>query len=127
MKNFYEATVIKPTLELDVQITLRPVGSVPCTVTVNGNVVYKDTLTKNIVVPVAVPLTDPVDITVQIQRTHPDAVDITVDIDDYEILPLYQEALSIKSCYLDHDNVWGISIPNFYTWLHSASGQGWIA
>jgi len=127
MKNFYEATVIKPTLELDVQITLRPVGSVPCTVTVNGNVVYKDTLTKNIVVPVSVPLTDPVDITVQIQHTHPNAVEISVNIDEYEILPIYQMFFDIKNCYLDNDNTWNINIPNFYIWLHQVAGQGWIA
>lgn len=127
MKNFYEATIIKPTLKLDVQITLRPTGTVPCEVKINDNIIYKNTLTKNIVVPFSVPLTDPVNISVQIQRTHLDTVEITLDIDDYEILPLYQEALGIKSCYLDSNSVWSINIPNFYTWLHGVSGQGWIA
>ena len=127
MKNFYEATVIKPALKLDLQITLRPLGSVPCKVLVNGNIYYNSTLIKSVVLPVSVPLTDPVNITVQIDPVHPDAVDITVDVDDYEILPLYQEFLSVKTCYLDNNNVWSVTIPNFYPWLHGVSGQGWIA
>jgi hypothetical protein len=77
---------------------------------------------------VSVPLDQPLDISIQlINRQHPDALEVSLTVDGYDVLPLYQEALGIKSCYIDSTDSWTVTIPNFYPWLHTVTGQGMIA
>jgi len=126
MKNFYEATVIRPTLTIPIKLILDPIGSVPCWVKINGATVYEDTISAVEEICQDIPLNGAIDISVQIHRQHPDAVKISLVIDSNDILPLYQQLANPPTCYLDSNAIWTFSIPNFYPWLHEITGQGWI-
>lgn len=126
MKNFYEATVTKPNLECRVKLTLTPVGKLPCIVTTGSTVVYEDTISSVQTLEWTVGLTNPIDVQIQVHRHHPDAVIVALTVDDVEVLPKYQHRATPPTDYLDFNSKWSIYIPNFYPWLHEASGQGWI-
>lgn len=126
MKNFYEATVIKPTLTVTVRLIITPVGKVPCLIKLNSKTLYEDILDSVQALEMDVLLTDPIDLSIQIYRHHPDAVALDLYIDGYEILPKYQHLASPPCCYIDFNNVWVLKIPNFYPWYHEITGQGWI-
>lgn len=127
MKNFYEATVIKPKLTTDILLNITPVGSLPCLVKINGSVVYEDMLSEEITLEYKNQLTNDITIEVQVDRKHPEAVELTLSIDGYNILPLYQHLTSHNTCYIDFNNTWQFSIPSFYPWYHGITGQGWIS
>ena len=127
MKNFYEATVTKPTLKLAVSLTLEPIGELPCLVKINDTIVFENTLSDTIVIDHKLELEDPVDISVQIYRHHPDAVVASLAIDGIEILPRYLHLANPPTNYLDRSGIWTFKIPSFYPWLHDITGQGWIA
>jgi hypothetical protein len=126
MKNFYEATVIRSTLTLPIKLTLDPIGMLPCLVKINNTVVYEDTINKQQVITHLITLNSPIDISIQIYRHHPDAIKISLAIDDHDILPLYQRLADPPTCYLDNNNIWTFKISNFYSWYHEITGQGWI-
>jgi hypothetical protein len=127
MKNFSEATAIKPRLAVNVKFTVTPVGQVPCLVKLGAKILYEDTIKETQTFELAVPLTDPIDLSVQIYRHHPDAVVLSLTIDDYEILPKYQHLATPPTDYVDFNGTWTFKIPSFYPWHHSITGQGWIA
>ena len=126
MKNFYESTVIRPALTIPVKLTLDPIGTLPCLVKINGIVVYEDTIDTIKEIIQEIPLNSAINIGVQIYRHHPDAVKVSLDIDSNNILPLYQHLANPPTCYLDSNTVWTFNIPNFYSWYHKITGQGWI-
>ncbi len=127
MKNFYEATVIKPELKLDVCVVLTPVDLVPCWVNINRVKILEGMLHEKTTLFHQIPIDCHLEIEVGIQREHhPQAVEIDLYIDQNHILPKYQEAVNLKTCYLNTNNVWTFRIPNFYSWLHNITGQGWI-
>lgn len=126
MKNFYEATVTKHTLNLAVSLTLTPVGKLPCLVKINGATVFEDTVSDTTVIDHAIRLEDPIDINIQIYRHHPDAVIISLTADGIEILPRYLHLAVPPTNYLDQSGSWTFKIPSFYPWLHEITGQGWI-
>ena len=126
MKNFYDATVIKPTLECQIKLTLDPVGQLPCWVRYNGRTIHENTIRSVEILEWSTPLTDPIDLQIQIYRNHPDAIKISMTIDDIDIIPAYQYLADPPTDYLDFNQIWCINIPNFYPWLHEVSGQGWI-
>jgi hypothetical protein len=73
------------------------------------------------------PLTEPIEISIQlIDRQHPDAVEVELIVDGHKLLPLYQQSLGIDSCYINSNNVWSLTIENFYSTYHTITGQGWI-
>lgn len=127
MKNFYDATVIKPTLTVNIKFTVTPTGQVPCLVKFGDKTLYEDTIKEPQTFDLNLPLTDPIDLSVQIYRNHPDAVMLALTIDDYEILPKYQHLATPPTDYVDFNTTWAFKIPNFYPWYHSITGQGWIA
>lgn len=135
MKNFYEATVTRPTMMMEVCLELTPVnGPVVCVVKLNNNTIGHDgssdqlTITEKTKLHSQVPLIDPIEVSVQlINRVHPDALEASLVIDSYNILPNYQHLANPPTCYLDTNNIWQFKIENFYTWLHDVTGQGWIA
>ena len=128
MKNFLEATAIKSNLKLDIKIILEPVaGAVPCMVKISKAKVYEGMLDHPEEILHQISLTDAIDISIQINRQHPDAVIVTVVIDGYEIIPLYLNYATPPTNYIDSNDIWTFKIPNFYTWLHEVTGQGWIA
>lgn len=127
MKNFSEATTIKPTLTVRLKLTVTPVGCVPCLVKFGTKVLYEDTIKETQKFELDLPLMDPIDLTVQIYRHHPDAVVLTLSIDDYDILPKHQHLATPPTDYIDFNSVWSFKIPNFYPWYHTITGQGWIA
>ena len=125
MKNFYEATVTRPNLRLEVILRVKPVGTVLARMQINdaswatevaGEKVFKH----------EIGITEPIDIQIQIQRNHPEALEIELEIDGHKLLPLYQHLASPATCYIDSNKLWKFHIPNFYPWLHEITGQGWI-
>ena len=135
MKNFYEATVTKPTLKLSCCLSLKvthdPVTSI---IKINGQTIFEDDasgqtqLIAEHHLGFQLSLTEPIDITIQlINRQHPDAIEAKLVVDGHEILPKHQHLANPPTCYLDSTKIWQLKIDNFYTWLHEVTGQGWIA
>jgi len=127
MKNFYDSTVIKPTLRLDVVITLTPVGQCPCIVLINDGVIYNNKLTELTVLQHSHSLIDPLNISINVTRQHPDAVIVDITVDGFPIIPLYQHYAQPPTDYIDTNDTWVLTIPSFYPWYHEITGQGWIA
>jgi hypothetical protein len=135
MKNFYEATVIKPELKLGICVAFRPVhGPVTGMIKINGQTIFQDNESGQTHISSAtelycsVPLTEQLDISLQlVNRQHPDALELSISIDGFEVMPKYQHLSNLNTCYIDSNKVWQISIPNFYPWYHQITGQGWIA
>jgi len=128
MKNFSEATVIKPTLKLDISVLLVGIGDCDCTLTVNGKILCEGQLNGSVEFKTQVGLIDPINITIAIHnRQHPQAVMISgIYIDNKEIMPLYLNHSTPPTNYLDFTGVWALTIPNFYPWYHAITGQGWV-
>lgn len=134
MKNFYEATVTKPTLKLSCCLILKVTHDhIPCIIKVNGQTMFEDSpsgQTKLIAehhLGFQLPLTEPIDINIQlIDRQHPNAIQVALTIDGHEILPKYQHLATPQTDYIDFNDVWVLNIPNFYPWYHTVTGQGWI-
>lgn len=127
MKNFYEATVIRPELTLKMVLDLEAVGICPCQIRINdqlefyGDLVGKNTFIKHL------NLSDAIEIQITVDRQHPQAIQITsLKIDDHEIIPLYLNQSNPPTNYLDFTGTWTFKISNFYPWLHGITGQGWI-
>ena len=127
MKNFLEATVIKPTLTVNIKFTVTPMGQVPCLIKLGAKILYEDTIKETQTFNLDLPLTDPIDLSVQIYRNHPDAVMLALTIDNYEILPKYQHLATPPTDYVDFNTTWAFKIPSFYPGYHGITGQGWIA
>jgi len=128
MKNFYEATVIKPTLHVKMVLELRAVGICPCQINVNDSLEFYGDLVGNNMFIKELPLTDSLTIRITVDREHPQAIEITnLTIDNHEILPKYLDHAKPPTNYLDFTGTWTFEIPNFYPWYHAITGQGWIA
>lgn len=125
MKNFLEATTIKPKLTVRVKFTVTPIGNVPCLVKLGTKVLYEDTIKETQTFELELPLMDPIDLSVQIYRHHPDAVVLSLSIDGYEVLPKHQHLANPPTDYIDFNTEWSFKIPNFYPWYHAITGQGW--
>lgn len=126
MKNFSEATDIKSTLKLDIVLRVKPVGTVRSQIRINRVIWTTDISDSEQLFRHEVALTDPIDIQIQIQRTHPEALEVELEIDGINVLPMYQYLANPPTCYIDNNSVWTYHIPNFYPWLHEITGQGWI-
>lgn len=127
MKNFYDATVIKPDLKLKMVLELNAVGICPCQIKINdslkfyGGLIGKNTFIEH------VPLTDPITVEIIIDRQHPQAIEIVrLTIDGHEVMPLYLNQSVPPTNYLDFTGSWSLKIPSFYPWYHEITGQGWI-
>ena len=127
MKNFYEATVIKPDLNLKIVLELKAVGICPCQIKINnalefyGGLVGKNTFIKHL------PLTDPIAVEIIVDRQHPQAIEIVrLAIDDRDVMPMYLNQSVPPTNYLDFTGSWTLKILNFYPWYHEMTGQGWI-
>lgn len=129
MKNFYEATVTKPTLTSTIELLLTPIEQCVCVVLINGHVMHDGLLTKSKKVTFQNnPIDETIDIKIIVTRQHPEAVEVKVAIDGYEIIPMYQDTVAIPATnYLNFNGEWNVRIPNFYAWHHGITGQGWIA
>lgn len=126
MKNFYEATVTKPTLELSLSLTLEPIGQLPCLVQINKKTIFENTISVKTEINYQLPLEEPIDMSITIDRQHPDAIIVFLNIDNNEILPKYLHLADPPTNYLDRSGIWSFKIPSFYPWLHHITGQGWI-
>lgn len=127
MKNFYDSTIIKPNLELTVNLILLPHGKdIPCEVSINNEVVFNEQISEVKTLTGTLPLNDAISIAVQVKREHPQAVQVSLVIDDQEVLPRYQHLANPGTDYIDFNKEWRIDIPDFYPWFHKVSGQGWI-
>lgn len=124
MKNFSDATAIKSSLKLDILLRLKPVGSVKTQLHINDTV-WEARISEETEFKHEIGITDPLLIQIQIQRKHPEALEIELEIDGNKVLPLYQDQFGINS-YIDSNNIWQVKISNFYPWLHKVTGQGWI-
>lgn len=126
MKNFYEATGIRPNLKLEIVLRVKPVGNVKTRIQINDTSWAID-ITKEELFTHEVNLNDPINIQIQITRHHPEALAIELEIDGNKILPKYQHLATPPTDYIDFDNTWSLKIPNFYPWYHTITGQGWVA
>jgi len=127
MKNFSEATAIKPGLKLSVSLILTPVGKLPCLVKFNNSILFENTLVGSTVINHELGLEDSLDLSIQIHRHHPDAVLVSLSVDGIEILPTYLHLANPPTNYLDRPGTWTFKIPSFYPWYHEITGQGWVA
>lgn len=127
MKNFYEATVIKDTLQLDVIVLLTPIKQCYCQFSVNDNILLDDMLTEPKQLEFQIPLLSKLKFNIKTVRKHPEAIKLNIRIDGNEIIPLYQHCAVPPVDYLDFTGEWLLSISNFYNWHHDITGQGWIA
>jgi len=125
MKNFLEATATKPTLKLEVVLRVKPVGNVKARLRIN-DATWITEVTKEETFIHEIGLTIPVDLQIQIDRKHPEALEVSVDIDGHAILPIYYKSAGISTCYINTNDTWKLNIPNFYSWYHEIIGQGWI-
>ena len=126
MKNFLEATAIKPRLKLDLVITLDPVESCVCVLLVNDEVIHDGLLSSPKVITHRVLNDTPIKIKVIVTRQHPEAVKLSVSIDNLPIIPLYRHTAVPPTDYIDFNGEWTLTIPKFYPWYHQVTGQGWI-
>jgi hypothetical protein len=106
----------------------------PCIIKVNGQTMFEDNtsgqtqLITEQHMGFQLPLTEPIDISIQlVDRQHPNAVEVELIIDGHKILPKYQHLAWPQTCYINSNDVWQFKVENFYPWLHSITGQGWIA
>lgn len=127
MKNFLEATAIKPRLKLDLVITLDPVEQCVCVLLVNDEVVHDGLLSNPKVITHRISNDNPIKIKAIVTRRHPEAVQLGVSIDNLPIIPLYQHMAVPATDYIDFNGEWTLTIPKFYPWYHQVTGQGWIA
>ena len=127
MKNFLEATAIKSGLKLDLVITLDPVEQCVCVLLVNDEVIHDGLLSSPKVITHRVLNDNPIKIKVIVTRQHPEAVKLSVSVDNLPIIPLYQHMAVPPTDYIDFNGEWTLTIPKFYTWYHQVTGQGWIA
>jgi hypothetical protein len=128
MKNFSEATAIKSKLYFPVELMLSPIEQCVCVALINNTVVHDGLLTgpKSILVN-NITVDGPIDIKIIITRQHPESVEVGIRIDGRDIIPIYQHLAKPQTNYLNFNGEWQLSIPNFYTWYHTVTGQGWIA
>jgi hypothetical protein len=135
MKNFYEATVTRSNLTVGLCLGLKPTHSpVTCVIKFNGETVFgynengETKIIANTELYHSVPLCDSIDISIQlVDRQHPNALELSLTADEFDVMPKHQHLSNIKTCYLDTVDVWQLHIPNFYPWYHQITGQGWIA
>jgi hypothetical protein len=129
MKNFLEATAIKPTLEYPIELLLTPLNQCVCVALINNEVVHDGLLSGPKVVTVKNRVIDsPVEVKIIMTRQHPEALDVKVRIDGHEIIPLYADTIANPPTnYLNFNGEWTMNILSFYPWLHDITGQGWIA
>lgn len=134
MKNFSNATDIKSLLTLKCCLGVkRHYGDVCCVIKINNEPASGDTLgeteiTEDREIWFSVSLDQPIDISIQLlNRQHPNALELSLTVNGHEVLPLYQHLANPQTNYIDFNQLWELKIPNFYSWYHTASGQGWIA
>ena len=129
MKNFSEATDTKWNLTATLTIKLEPVSeNIPCRVTINQEeTLLAKTINEPTIITETIRLEQLVDIRIKIEREHPQAIVVSMDIDGHEILPLHQHLAEPPTNYIDFEYGWRITINNFYQWLHEQEGHGWIA
>jgi hypothetical protein len=126
MKNFCEATVIRPNLSLDLHLICDPVDKVTAKILLNDEVLHDAEVNTRLEWHRSISLLERVCAEVTVNRKHPGALCISLTIDGLEILPLYQFHACPPTCYLDTNSIWRFEIDNVYTWYHNVSGQGWI-
>ena len=127
MKNFSEATVIKPELKLKMVLELKAIGICPCRITINNQLEFYGGMIGTTIFIKHIPISDPININIDINRQHPQAIEIiSLTVDHHEILPVYLSSANPPTNYLDFTGGWTINIPNFYPWYHEITGQGWI-
>lgn len=127
MKNFYEATVTKPKLKLSVELLLVPVEQCVCVILFNGDPVYDGTISGCKSIQLRTAIDSPVDLQIITTRVHPEALNVTVNIEGYEIIPLYLLRANPPTNYLDFNGSWRLKLPSFYPWFHEITGQGWVS
>ena len=125
MKNFSEALATKPNLKLTINLVLTPTGeNIPCQVLVNNESVFDDTISSIKTITGDIDLLDPIDIRIKIQRKHPQAIQVMLVVDGWEVIPKYQHHANSSTDYIDTNEEWSFTIPEFHAWYHSITGQG---
>lgn len=125
MKNFSEALATKPNLKLTINLVLTPTGeNIPCQVLVNNESVFDDTISSIKTITGDIDLLDPIDIRIKIQRKHPQAIQVMLVVDGWEVIPKYQHHANPPTNYIDTNEEWSFTIPEFHAWYHTITGQG---
>ena len=76
MKNFYEATVIKPDLKLKMVLELKDIDICPCQITINNKLEFYGGLVGTNLFIKHLELTDPIEIKIAVNRQHPQAIEV---------------------------------------------------
>ena len=126
MKNFYDSTVIKPTIKIDAKLILTPVEKCYCDVWMNGENLVNAVIADTTVFDERLPLTDGIDLVINIERTHPQAIIVDLTVEGINILHTYLSYAQPSTHYLCENGKWQFRIPSFYHWIHEVTGQGWI-
>ena len=125
MKNFSEALATKPNLKLTIKLVLTPIGeNIPCWVSINNETVFDQNISNVQTITGDIDLLDPINIRIKIQREHPQAIQVMLVVDGYEVLPKYLHCATPPINYIDTNEEWSFSIPEFYAWHHTITGQG---
>jgi hypothetical protein len=123
IKTFSDILAINPKLQVTVAVAIH--GHVAGRVDFNGMRCYAGTNHFEI------DLLDNIELVSSITNyvEGSSAIEITeFTVNGYNVIPLYQHRSSSGNAYHDWVGEWQMSIPGpFYTWYHTASGQGWIA
>ena len=125
MKNFSEALATKPNLKLTINLVLTPIGeNIPCRVSINNETVFDQNISSVQTITGDIDLLDPIDIRIKIQREHPQAIQVMLVVDGWEVIPKYLHCATPPTNYIDTNKEWRLSIPEFYSWHHKITGQG---
>lgn len=139
MNNFSDLLDIKPDLAIRLQLT--PVGTPHIAVRVNQHCVWQGLLTVPWNCELRHPLTDPLQVTVELMNKNY-KVDSTsaviveqLSIDQFDLVPNWTHLIDYQNDhnyqdptnYLGFNGAWCLDINRpFYHWLHHVSGQGWL-
>ena len=127
IKTFSDLTAIDTASRLRVQVQVQAHGTVEYTMTVNGMESWASTDINHIYY---LGLFDPIKVEIALQdfKEGSSGLEVSLRINQNEVLPRYQHLSSNTKCYIDTKDPWTLAIPaNFYQWYHEISGQGWIA
>jgi hypothetical protein len=124
MKNFSDLTAIDTANCLSICLEIESHGNVEYKMQLNGNLITNSKTT------IQIDLLAPIELTCQILDSNNGhtAVEIkNLSINNIQVLPIYLNCAIPSTNWLNQVGKWEFKIPNFYTWYHEITGQGWIA
>ena len=126
MKNFSEAMDIADSLTTEVKLLINPIGSVKTKCWINSKREVDAVIGAPMVVTQQVRPMHGLRVEVQIQRTHPEAVELELYIDGIEVLKKHSHFANPPTRYIDTNDAWILDIAHISSWMHEIQGHGEI-